>query len=123
MDRSIFTKHAMTRCNQRGVPHRLIEAVLSMGDQEAPVGGNCVALRVSRLRLADPRVRQSLGGDADRLDGLSLILAEDTGQIVTVLHDIGGRKGRRYRGRTKLTTSGRRNVRPTLHAERVGDVH
>lgn len=92
-----LTRHASLRANQRGVTHDMLDALIAYADFEASVGSGCSVLRVSRERLKDRDLRASLGASADRLAGLAVILADDTGEIVTVLHDRGNADGRRYR--------------------------
>ena len=91
-----LTRHAVVRASQRGVPHGLIDALITHADMEVPVGGGCTALSLTRRRLGDRGLRASLGADLDRLAGLSAVLADDTGEVITVLHDHGGRRSRRY---------------------------
>lgn len=90
-----LTNHASVRANQRGVPHDLIVQLLTHADLERSVGGGCVALSVSRRRLADRDVRRSAGRDLDRLRNLSVVCDVRDGSIITVLHQQGAR-GRRY---------------------------
>ena len=97
MRESSLSHHAERRANQRGVPHFIIEVLLAQADIELPVGNGCSALRLSKTRLQDRELRENLGADLDRLAGLAVICADDTGEIVTVLHDWGGTDGRRYR--------------------------
>jgi hypothetical protein len=92
-----MTRHASIRANQRGVTHDMLDALIAYADFEASVGGGCTVLRLSRDRLEDRDLRASLGSSADRLASLAVVLADDTGQIVTVLHDHGSAEGRRYR--------------------------
>ena len=46
-----------------GVPHRLIDALMSYADFEAPVGGGCTVLRMTRDRLDVPDLTDRLGAD------------------------------------------------------------
>jgi hypothetical protein len=94
---TILTGHAEARANQRGVPLDVIEAILDHADMDVPVGGGCTALRLSKRRLKDATLRKRLGSQLDRLAGIAVICADDTGDVVTVLHDRGGAEGRRYR--------------------------
>jgi hypothetical protein len=41
-----LSNHATVRTQQRGVPHHLIDALMSYADFEAPVGGGCTVLRI-----------------------------------------------------------------------------
>lgn len=97
MSQVALTQHARTRCQQRGVPHHLISALVAHADVEAPVGGGCTVLRISRERLCGTDLRASLGADADQLGNLALVWSDRRGEVVTVLRDRGGRAGRRYR--------------------------
>lgn len=58
-----LTQHAAVRTQQRGVPHHLIDALMSYADFEAPVGGGCTVLRMSRARLEDPDLADRLGAE------------------------------------------------------------
>lgn len=89
--------HAEVRANQRGITHQMISDLITHADIEAPVGSGCTVLRVSRDRLKDRTLKGELGSNPDKLGALALIWSEDTGEIVTVLVDRGGAKGRRYR--------------------------
>jgi hypothetical protein len=92
-----LSRHATVRANQRGVTHEMLDALIAYADFEAPVGSGCTVLRFSRERLMDRDLRASLGTTIDRLQSLAVILADDTGEVVTVLHDHGRAEGRRYR--------------------------
>jgi hypothetical protein len=92
-----LSNHAAVRTQQRGVPHHLIDALMSYADFEAPVGGGCTVLRMSREQLNDPDLADRLGADRERLRGLSIVWSERTGEIVTVVRPRSGPAGRRYR--------------------------
>ncbi len=92
-----ISNHANTRIRQRGIRQELIEALFSHGDTEASVGGGCTVVRLSRRGLRDGGLRETLGPLADRLPSLAMIIADDTGEIVTVMHDWGHSRGSRYR--------------------------
>lgn len=92
-----LTRHAAVRANQRGVPHHLIDALFANADVDAPIGGGCRLLRVSRERLRDRAVRRALGAEADRMARLAVIWSDEAGAVVSVLHHFDGRRGRRYR--------------------------
>lgn len=92
-----LTQHAAVRTQQRGVPHHLIDALMSYADFEAPVGGGCTVLRMTRERLEDPDLADRLGAERERLRGLSIVWSDRTGEIVTVLRPRRGSAGRRYR--------------------------
>ena len=75
----------------------LLDALIAFADFEAPVGGSCSVLKLSRERLDDRELRATLGHLADRLRSPAVVVADDSGSIVTVLHDHGLSRGRRYR--------------------------
>ena len=68
-----LSNHATTRVQQRGLPHRLIDALMSHADFEAPVGGGCTLLRMTRDRLDDSDLADRLGAERERLRGLSIV--------------------------------------------------
>jgi hypothetical protein len=92
-----LTRHAAVRANQRGITQQSVEAVIAWADVELPARDGCSILRFSRERLADRDLRATLGALADRVRSLALVVACDTGEVVTVLHDHGRARGRPYR--------------------------
>lgn len=92
-----LSQHAWLRAQQRGVPHAVIDMVLDHADVCVSVGSGCTALRLSKRRLSDQDLRQDLQSDLDRAARITVVLSDDTGEVVTVMHDHGGREGRRYR--------------------------
>jgi len=97
MSEFCLTRHANIRASQRGVTHDLLDALIAYADFEIRAGGGCTVLRCSREGLRDRELRASLGPKADRLASLAVVMADDSGEIVTVLHDHGRSCGRRYR--------------------------
>ena len=92
-----LSRHAQTRIQQRGVPHALLYLLLETADIDAPAGGGCRILRVSRKRLKDTSLRERVGSDIDRLARCAVLWCDRTHSIVTVLHHHDGANGRRYR--------------------------
>ncbi len=70
---NVLSNHAKTRANQRGIYHEMMDAVLSFGDHEIPVGDGCYALQLSRRQLRDPKLKARIGPCFDRLAGLVLV--------------------------------------------------
>lgn len=94
MENSPMSKHATSRCQQRGIRQGLVQTVLEHHDVDVSVGGNCRVLRVSRKYLRS----QNTGLDPQRakqLEKLCVIWSDNTNSIVTVMHDLGTH--RRYR--------------------------
>ncbi len=56
-----LSRHAQTRIQQRGVPRVLIDLLLETADIDAPAGGGCRILRVSRKRMEDVSLRAQIG--------------------------------------------------------------
>lgn len=94
-----LSKHAAIRANQRGITHQMIEDLLAHADVEAPVGGGCTVLRVSKERLRDRTLRAQVATRPEKLGSLALVWSDETAEVVTLLVDHGGAKGRRYRAR------------------------
>ena len=92
-----LTRHANVRASQRGVTHDLLDTLIAYADFEVRARSGCTVLRCSREGLQDRDLRASLGAMADRLASLAVIMSDDSGEIVTVLHDHGGSNGRCYR--------------------------
>ena len=83
-----ITRHADRRCQQRGVPRRLLQALLDHHDLDRDVGSGCRILRVSRRRARSEAA--TLGPQiARRLEGLAIIWSDDQAQVVTVFRDAG----------------------------------
>ena len=92
-----LTRHANIRASQRGVPYDLLDAMIVHADIEIQAGNGCTTLRCSREGLRDRELRASIGPKADRLVSIAVVVDNDSGAIVTVLHDRGRSSGRRYR--------------------------
>jgi hypothetical protein len=86
----MMTRHAFTRCQNRGVRPSFVHAILHHADLDRPAGDNCRLLQVSRRRA------KALNVD-DRLSRFAVVLSEDSGKIVTVLPVHSGRSGAQYR--------------------------
>lgn len=95
--RVALSEHAVCRAQQRGVPHHVLDALMAWADFEAPVGGGCTVLRLTRERLKDPEIAERLGADRERLHGLSVVWSERRAEVVTVVRAERGTRGRRYR--------------------------
>lgn len=85
-----LSAHAERRAQQRGVTQRDLALLLDHADVDVPVGAGCRALRVHPQTAR----RQNLG---DRLPRIAAVEDGQTGEIVTVLHHLPGRRGRPYR--------------------------
>jgi hypothetical protein len=85
-----LSQHAARRCQQRGINPKRLVAFLEHADLDRPVGRNCRLYRVSaQARRALP--------DGERYATMGVIVADDSGEIVTVLHIQSGPRGRHYR--------------------------
>lgn len=90
-----LSRHAEVRLGQRGVTAAMLGALIEHADIESPVGGGCYALALSRRARAGTDLRAALGDATERLADLSVVVSED-GTVVTVLHRLRSRAGRRY---------------------------
>ena len=77
----------------------MIEDLLAHADVEAPVGGGCAVLRVSKERLRDRTLKAQVATRPEKLASLALVWSDEAAEVVTLLVDHGGAKGRRYRAR------------------------
>lgn len=82
---SVMSNHATTRCQQRGVPLRVLSSLLDHGDRSIPVGGGHTAISLSRNEAARLRRVGYHPAMLERLVGLTAVVSND-GQVVTVLH-------------------------------------
>lgn len=85
-----LSSHAERRCQNRGVRHNLVAAILQHADVDTVIGDDCRLLRVHR------RTANALALD-DRLARYAVIWSDTNARIVTVLPVHQGRRGRRYR--------------------------
>jgi hypothetical protein len=92
-----FTKHATIRIQQRGVSYEVIGVILDYADLDNDIGSGCYSIWISKRRLRDRALRSKLGSALDRAAGITLVISGDSGEVVTVMHDHGGKRGRRYR--------------------------
>lgn len=92
-----LSKHAAIRSQQRGVSYEIISVILDHADSDNNVGSGCYSIWLSKCRLRDRALRSKLGSALDRAAGITLVISGDSGEVVTVMHDHGGKRGRRYR--------------------------
>lgn len=92
----ILSHHAKVRQQQRGINSHLVALVLAHHDVDLEAGGGCRILRVSR-RTAVEALTSATRQEIEQLARLAVVFSETTGQVVTLLHDQSGARGRRYR--------------------------
>ncbi len=83
----MLSKHAIERCQQRGITKFMLEALLDEVDIDMPAGNNCrlqmISRRKAKICKMDPRIT-----------GLRVVISDDSQKIVTVY---------RAKGRLRLT--------------------
>ena len=89
---SILSRHAVTRCQQRGIYGAMLSTLLKHWDHSVPVGGGRTAVSVSRKEAARLRRLGHAPAALDHIATLAVVLSGD-GQVITVLHAT----NRRYR--------------------------
>lgn len=89
-----LSAYAERRARQRGVTQRDLALLLDHADIDVPVGAGCRALRVHHRTARRLNRRLNLG---DRLPRIAAVENAQTGEIVTVLRHLPGRRGRPYR--------------------------
>jgi len=78
----MHTRHAETRCQQRGIKGEVVDALLSFGRRRTRHGAEVYFMdRTARIRARADLGRTAYGRIADRLDTY-LVVGED-GRIVT----------------------------------------
>jgi hypothetical protein len=86
-----LSKHARTRCQQRGFSSSLISRILEHADIEKEIGDNCTLIRVSR--------QTALSRGLGDLCNHGVIWSDTNARIVTAMRIRSGSGGRRYRTR------------------------
>lgn len=93
---SRLCQHGQARAQQRGIRFRTIDFILEEADIDLHAGDGCSAYRLSKAALSEHLRSGDAVTTVERARDLVVIVEEASGEIVTVLHDI-GRRGRRYR--------------------------
>ena len=93
-----LSNHATCRVQQRGIATETLEFVMTEADVWLHAYEGCYSIRISKKRL----VRLSRDGSPatliERATNVVIVIApEDFNKIVTVLHDDGAKRSRRYR--------------------------
>ena len=88
--------HATTRAQQRGIQRDAIAIVTRYADIVIYVGAGCRSLCLSRQATASLLHEGVSASLIDRAVRVILLVADDTDEIVTVMHDRGNR-ARRHR--------------------------
>lgn len=96
-----LTLHAVQRMQQRGIPERLVHAVLDHHDIEFEAGSGCRIIRVSRRKATSTGTFGIPKQDAEKLSRLALVYSDNGARVVTVRRDHSSRIGRRYRRKNK----------------------
>jgi hypothetical protein len=94
--KSSFSAHAMRRAQQRGVRPATIEFILRHADLDLHAGDGCRTYRISKRGAAELLRNGASVTELDRASNIVVIVREDSGEFITVLHDLNP-DGRRYR--------------------------
>lgn len=92
---SLENHHLRTRCQQRGVPRRDLQALLDGADHLVPVGRNCVAMTLSRHGAAALQAEGTAVADLDRVRRRAVVVDGDGTPITLLIPS--RRRGRPYR--------------------------
>lgn len=74
----MMTRHALQRCQERGLRNFFVQTILDHADVDEAAGDNCRRLRVSTKRAKHLNIDDSLARYA-------LIWSDDSARVVTVL--------------------------------------
>lgn len=113
--RVIFSDHAVRRAQQRGIRPGVVDFVLGNADRDLEAGNGCRAYRISRRGVAELIRKGDKVWEVERATDVIVIVREDGGEVVTVMHDQNA-EGRRYR-RQWPTWSDRRKRRQARRAQ------
>ncbi len=80
-----MSKHAVTRCNQRGVRDQVVKLVLTHFDRDCHAGAGAAAVSISRARLAELRTVGVPSAVIDQAGHTILIIGND-GTIITAIN-------------------------------------
>lgn len=92
-----ITHHARVRCQQRGIKNETLQLVAVNADMRTHAGSGCVAYRMSDRRISQLSKRTETGSALERAKNIVLVIDESENSVITVMHDYGGKAGRRYR--------------------------
>ena len=90
------SKHARTRCQQRGIRQSDIEAIVKYADICIPRGNGAELIQISNKKLKEINARNTEGVKVYHLKNTGLILNENN-FVITVMH----LKDSRYRKKIK----------------------
>lgn len=90
------TQHAEARIQQRGVRFPALALLLQSHDTILHAGAGCVSVAISREAASELIADGHAPGVVEAAKKLVAIVDEDTGAVVTVMHDH-GLNGARYR--------------------------
>jgi hypothetical protein len=92
----MFSDHATRRAQQRGIRPAVVDFVLRNADRDLEAGNGCRAYRISKKGLAELLSHGAKVGEVALATNVVVILHEDSGEVITVMHDR-NKAGRRYR--------------------------
>jgi hypothetical protein len=91
-----FSTHAQKRAQQRGIRPPVIDFVLQYADVGLEAGNGCHVYRISKRAASELRRIGMPTSQVDRAVGVVVLVCEDSGEVVTVMHDHNP-QGRRHR--------------------------
>ena len=91
-----FSDHAMRRAQQRAIRPEIVDFILQNADVDLEAGNGCRAHRISNRGIAQLLRRGALMAIVERVRNIVVIMSDETGEVVTALHDC-NRRGCRYR--------------------------
>ena len=92
-----MTNHARCRAQQRGVTHDTLNFVIAHSDVWLHAGEGSKTIRLSNRRLGELSREGYPGALIERATNVEVVIDSLSGSIITVLHDQGSTKSRKYR--------------------------
>lgn len=92
-----LSKHSTCRAQQRGITIKTLDFVMFHADVWLHAREGNYMARISQKRLASLSRKGSPASLIERATNIVLIIDPDSNRIITVLHDDGSKRSRRYR--------------------------
>jgi hypothetical protein len=107
--RVMFSDHATRRVQQRGIRPAVVDFVLRNADRDLEAGNGCRAYRISKKAQAELLLHGAQVGEVELATNVVVILHEDSGEVITAMHDR-NKSGRRYRRQWPTWSSAQKHV-------------
>ena len=120
-----LSDHAVRRIQQRGISIETLEFVIAEADVWLHAYAGCYSVRISKKKLARLSKEGASATLIERAANVVIVIdPEDFNKIITVLHDHGTKRSRRFRtqkpccaGKSRRRSRKRKNLTPFAFGE------